>query len=127
MADERDPLDRIYIQDLHVRCIVGINPDEREKKQDALINITLFADLRRACRSDEFADTVDYRSLKKKVMDAVESSEDLLVERLAERVAQLCLEDPRVERVRVRVDKPTALRFARSVGVEIERTARDRA
>ncbi|MFH2006710.1 MAG: dihydroneopterin aldolase [bacterium] len=126
MADERTPLDRIHIRDLHVRCIVGINPDEREKKQDALINITLFADLRRACRSDEFADTVDYRALKKRVMDAVEASEDRLVERLAERVAQLCLQDPRVERVRVRVDKPTALRFARSVGVEIERSAGER-
>lgn len=120
------PLDRLHIQDLLVRCIVGINPDEREKEQDVIINVTLWADLRRACESDDFADTVDYRSLKKRIMTGVEASQDLLVERLAQRVADLCLESPGVERVRVRVDKPGALRFARSVAVEIDRFAADR-
>ena len=117
------PLDRLHIEDLLVRCIVGINPEEREKPQDVIINVTLYADLSRACRSDDFAHTVDYRSLKKRIMAAVEASADLLVERLAQRVADLCLESPQVQRVRVRVDKPGALRFARSVGVEIERFA----
>jgi len=121
------PLDRLYIDDLLVRCIVGINPEERDKKQDVIINATLHADLSKACRSDDFADTVDYRSLKKRIMAMVEKSADRLVERLAERVADLCLESPGVERVRVRVDKPGALRFARTVAVEIDRFAADRA
>ena len=120
------PLDRLHIQDLLVRCIVGINPDEREKEQDVVINVTLWADLRRACGSDDFADTVDYRSLKKRIMSAVEASSDLLVERLAQRIADLCLDSSEVQRVRVRVDKPGALRFARSVAVEIDRYSEDR-
>jgi len=123
---EERPLDRLYIEDLRVRCIVGINPEEREKEQDVIINVTLHADLRKACESDDFADTVDYRALKKRIMTGVEASADLLVERLAERIACLCLESPAVRRVRVRVDKPGALRFARSVAVEIDRYAPDR-
>ena len=118
-------LDRIFIQDLLARCIVGINPDERESKQDVLINITLHADLRQACQTDRFEETVDYRGLKKRVIAAVEASEDWLIERLAQRIADLCLTDARVERVVVRVDKPGALRFARSVAVEIERGRED--
>lgn len=120
------PLDRLHIQDLLVRCIVGINPEEREKEQDVIINVTLHADLRKACKSDDFNDTVDYRSLKKGIMAAVEASSDLLVERLAQRIADFCLESDGVERVRVRVDKPGALRFAKSAAVEIDRFAADR-
>ena len=113
--------DRIYIQDLLARCIVGLNPDEREAEQDVLINLTLWADLRRAGQSDDVSDTVDYSQLKKRILATVEASSDRLIERLAQRIADLCLDDPRVARVRVRVDKPGALRFARSVAVELDR------
>ena len=115
------PLDRIHIRDLHVRCIVGIYPSERQEKQDVTINITLHADLRKAGQSDRIEDTVDYKQIKKRVLALVEQSECFLVERLAEQVAALCLEDPRIQRAHVCVDKPGALRFARSVGVEIVR------
>jgi dihydroneopterin aldolase len=69
---------------------------------------------------------VDYSALKKRILAMVEASSDLLIERLAQRVADLCLLEPRVERITVRIDKPGALRFARSVAVEIHRH-RDRA
>ncbi len=117
--------DRIYIQDLLARCIVGLNPDEREAEQDVLINLTLWADLRRAGQSDDVADTVDYSQLKKRILATVEASSDRLIERLAQRIADLCLDDPRVARVKVRVDKPGALRFARSVAVELDRRRDD--
>jgi len=120
MAPER-PLDRIHIRDLGVRCIVGINPDERREKQDVILNITLYADLQSACQSDRIEDTLDYRQVKKRVLAMAENSSYLLLERLAECVAQVCLETPRVECVAVTVDKPAALRFARSVAVEIVR------
>ena len=113
--------DKIYIQDLHVRCVVGINPEERTARQDVILNITLYADLREPGRTDDITDTVDYRALKKRIFDHVESSRDLLIERLAQSVADLCLADPRVERAIVRLDKPGALRFARSVAVELDR------
>ena len=114
-------LDKIYIRDLACRCIVGLNPDERANKQDVTINIVLYADLRPAGLSDDIEDTVDYKCIKKNVLRVVEASDFLLVERLAERVAEVCLEPERVQRVMVTVDKPGALRFARSVAVEITR------
>ena len=115
------PSDRIHIRDLRARCIVGINPDERRSKQDVVINITLHAALRRAAASDDIADTVDYKGGKKDVLALVESSSFLLVERLAGRIAETCLAHAGVQRVRVLVEKPGALRFARTVGVEIFR------
>jgi len=117
--------DCIEIKDLLLRGIVGINDWEREKPQDILVNITLFADLRRAGASDDLADSINYRTLTKKIIEHVEGSARFTVEALAADIARLCLEDPGVLRARVRVEKPGALRFARSVGVEIERQAGD--
>lgn len=116
------PLDRLHIRDLRVRCIVGIKPDERRQKQDVLINMTLHADLSAACKSDRIQDTVDYKVVKKRILKMAEESAYYLVERLAERAAEIALEYPAVQRVDVTVDKPGALRFARSAAVEISRT-----
>ena len=114
-------MDRIIISDLRARCIVGINPDERREKQDVTFTIWIYADLKRAGRTDRFEDTVDYRSIKKRVLQMVENSSYFLLEALAEAVAGLCLDTPGVMKVQVRADKPSALRFARSVAVEIVR------
>jgi dihydroneopterin aldolase/D-erythro-7,8-dihydroneopterin triphosphate epimerase len=113
--------DRIYIRDLTVRCIIGIFPEERRDKQDVVINVVLEADLAPAAVSDQIADTVDYKTLKKKILALVESSAFNLIETLADRIARLALEDRRVQRATVTVDKPGALRFARSVAVEVTR------
>ena len=117
-------MDRILIHDLLVRCIIGVNDDERKEKQDVVINLELFTDLGRAGKSDRFEDAVDYRAIKKKVMAMVEGSHFKLIEALAEAVANICLEHALVEEARVRVEKPGALRFARSVGVELTRRKR---
>lgn len=114
-------LDAIHIRDLALRCIIGIYPDERREKQDVIINITMYADLRNACKTDCIEDTVNYKAVKLRILDAVENSHYALVERLAQEVADLCLQEPRVMRVSVMIDKPAALRFARSVAVEIVR------
>ncbi len=114
-------MDRILIKDLLARCIIGVNEEERRLKQDVVINIALAADLRGPGRSDRFEETVDYRSIKKRVFAMTETSHYQLVEALAEQVAAICLEDSRVKQVQVSVEKPSALRFARSVAVEIIR------
>jgi len=106
---------------LLVRCVVGLNPDERREKQDVVINLVLTTDLRPAGMSDRLEDAVDYRAIKKGVVTLVEVSQFYLVEALAEQIAAYCLGFPRVQAVTVRVEKPSALRFARSVGVEITR------
>jgi FolB domain-containing protein len=113
--------DQIVVRDLLLRAIIGINPDERVNRQDVLINITMWADTRAAGLSDEIADAVNYRTITKDVIEHVESSACFLVERLAQEVADVCLRDHRVESVEVTIEKPMALRFARSVGVTIRR------
>ncbi len=118
--------DFIEIEDLLVRTIVGVNPDERVNRQDVLLSIRLEADLRPAANSDSIEDAVNYRTITKNVIAFVEKSSYFLVEKLAEEVAQLCLRDSRVQRVRVHLQKPGALRFARTVGVCIERDRNDR-
>ncbi len=118
-------MDRIIISDLLVRSVIGVREDERRNKQDVLINLSLAVDLRKAGRSDMLEDSVDYRSLNKKILTMAENSQFHLVEALAQAVADICLEHPAVSEARVRVEKPGALRFARSVGVEITRQRTD--
>ena len=115
-------LDRIRIIDLVVPGIIGINPDERIAKQDVLINATLWADTRPAGTSDDIVDAVNYRTVTKAMIAHVESGEPMLVERLVAELAQICLDaDQRIEEVEVTVEKPGALRSARSVGITIRR------
>ncbi len=118
-------MDQIIIKDLLARGIIGINDWEREKAQEILINIILFADLSSAGENDDLHESVDYRTIAKKCMAHAETAKRLTVEALAADLAKLCLEDPKVQTARVRVEKPGAVRFARSVGVEIERSRSD--
>ena len=118
-------MDRIVIEDLFLRCIVGVNPEERIKQQDVNLRIVLHADLRQAGRTDDLKDTVDYKAVKVAVRELVEGSSFLLIEKLANEVARRCLDDPRVEQAEVRLEKPGALRFARTVAVDISRTRAD--
>jgi len=113
--------DRIFIRDLAIRCIIGVEEYERREKQEVLAQISLDVDLRRAGRTDDLADSVDYSSLKKQILQATESSHFRLLEALAQCIADECLKQSKVECVRVAVEKPCALRFARTVGVEIVR------
>jgi FolB domain-containing protein len=115
-------MDQIFISDLVARGIIGVNDWEREKPQEIRISIVMFADLRVAGQSDDIHDSVNYRTISKKVQAHAESAGRLTVEALAADLARICLEDPRVQKVRVRVEKPSAVRFSQAVGVEIERS-----
>ena len=115
-------MDRVFIRDLALRCIIGIYPEERREKQDVVINVAMHCDLRRAGQTDELSDTVDYKTIKKAILKLVEQSSFQLIEALAERIAQIALSDDKVQEVVVTVDKPGALRFAKSSAVEITRT-----
>jgi dihydroneopterin aldolase/D-erythro-7,8-dihydroneopterin triphosphate epimerase len=115
--------DIIQIKDLVLRGIVGINPDERTKPQDIVINVRMTADTGAAARSDSIDDAINYRTVAKAIIAHVEAGDPYLVERLAAEIARVCFEtDSRIEEVEVSVEKPGALRFARSVGVTIRRT-----
>ncbi len=115
-------MDKIIIKNLLVRGIIGINDWEREKVQDILINIEISAELSKAGKSDQIKHSVNYRTISKKVIAHVEKAGRFTVEALAYDIAELCLSEERAEKVWVRVEKPGAVRFAESVGVEIERS-----
>jgi FolB domain-containing protein len=114
-------MDKTFIKDLVVRGIIGIRDEERRKPQEILINITAFSDTRRAAESDDLADCVDYSALARKAEAHAETAARFTVEALANDLAAICLEHELVERVIVRVEKPGAVRYTASVGVEVER------
>jgi FolB domain-containing protein len=116
-------MDKIIIKDLVARGIIGLNDWEREKPQEMIINITIFTDIRKAGETDDIQYSVNYRTIAKKAQAHAETAARLTVEALAEDIARICLEQPNAQKVIVRIEKPGAVRFSKSVGVEIERSA----
>lgn len=115
-------MDKVIIKNLRARGIIGLNDWEREKPQDILLQIEIDAELNKAGETDDIEYSVNYRTVAKKALAIAESSAKLTVEALAHEIALAALEDERAVRVRVRVEKPGAVRFADSVGVEIIRS-----
>jgi FolB domain-containing protein len=115
-------MDKVIIKDLLARGIIGVNDWERNRPQNILINITIFTDTRRAAQTDSLDDCINYSTMSKKLLAHAESVNRLTVEALANDLARICLEEDGVQKVIVRVEKPGAVRFAESVGVEIERS-----
>lgn len=116
-------MDKIIIRDLRIEAIIGTMPEERTTRQEVVFNLELFADLSDAGKSDDLYDTVDYKAVKQSIIAMVEKSEFFLIEKLAQETADICLANPLVKKVKVCLDKPGALKFTRSVAVEIERIA----
>lgn len=121
-------MDIVFIRDLRVRGILGVHDWERQQPREILINVTLFTDTRRAAETDNIADCVDYSQMAQKIRALVApqtagagSAARFTVEALAEDIASLCLSQPKVQKVSVRVEKPGAVEGAESVGVEIVR------
>jgi FolB domain-containing protein len=114
-------MDKIIIKNLLARGIIGVNDWERKRPQNILINITMFTDTRPAALTDHLVDCVNYSTMSKKVLAHAETVNRLTVEALANDLARICLEEKGVQKVIVSVEKPGAVRFAESVGVEIER------
>lgn len=123
--DDSTQLDTVRIEQLELDCIIGINPWERLTKQRVTIDIELNADLSAAGKSDAIEDTINYRTISKAVTTEIEASSYGLVEALAARVAEICLEDVRTQSVEVTVRKPGAVRKAAAVGVVIRRNRED--
>ena len=114
-------MDKVLIKDLLVRGVIGVYEDERKERQDILVNLILYADTKPGGESDNIEDCVNYRTVAKSVIKHIEETQRFTVEALAADIARICLGFPLVEGVNVRVEKPGAVRFSRSVGVEIER------
>ena len=114
--------DKVLIRELKVEAILGILPQERVTPQPVLINITIYTDTRRAARSKDIVDAVNYASLADAATKLTIDGKYLLIETLVEDLAALSLSLAHVEGVSVRVEKPQAVPAAGAVGVEIYRT-----
>jgi FolB domain-containing protein len=114
-------MDKVFIKDLMVRGVIGISDHERAERQDIVINVVMFTDTSLAGKSDAIEDCVNYRTVAKQIIAHVESISRYTVEALAADISGICLQHAGVDHVQVRVEKPGAVRFSQSVGVEIER------
>ena len=112
----------IRIKNLLIRTYIGFNPEELVNKQDVVINLEIETDIpEEALEADEPEGIFDYKVITKKVITFVQEGRFKLLEVLTKQLMDLVMEDERVERVKVEVDKPHALRFAKSVSVQMEK------
>jgi FolB domain-containing protein len=110
----------IRITDLQLRTIIGLYDWERTIKQDVIINAEIYFDATKAVKTDKVDDTIDYKAINKKIIAHIEESNYFLIEKMAGAILQIIMDDPKAQAAKVRVDKPGALRFAKSVSVELE-------
>jgi dihydroneopterin aldolase len=118
-------MDKIFLSQLSVECIVGIWDWERRVKQTVIIDVELAADIRKAATTDHIDDTIDYKRVAKRLLSFVGESQFQLVETLTEQIARVIITEFGVSWVKVRLNKRGAIRGARDVGIEIERRAED--
>jgi dihydroneopterin aldolase len=114
-------MDIIYLHDLKVDTTIGIFDWERRVKQTVSFDLEMAADIHKAADSDQIDDTLDYKAVAKRIIQFVEASDFQLVETLAEKVAEIILNEFNVPWVRLRINKKGAVRYAGDVGVIIER------
>ncbi len=114
-------MDIVFISDLDIDTVIGIYDWEREIRQTVRLNLEMNADVKRAALTDRIEDTLDYKAVSKRLISFVQASEFGLVETLAERCAEIVLDEFPVQWLRLRLDKPGAVRGSRSVGILIER------
>ena len=119
-------MDIVYIRDLKIETVIGVNDWEREVRQTVSLDLEMATDIQGAADTDDIADTLDYKAVAKRLIDFVEGTDFQLVESIAERVAGIVREEFGVSWVRLRVSKPGAVTGAREVGFVIERGEHDR-
>ncbi len=114
-------MDIIYLNDLRIDTVIGIYDWERRTKQTVIFDIEMAADIRKAAQSDNIDDTLSYKTVAKRLISYVSTSEFELLETLAEKVAGILLDEFKVPWCRLRLNKRGAVRGVRDVGIIIER------
>lgn len=113
------PTYRILVRDLDIAWSIGVFDHEHEAVQPIRINLELEASDLADWEADDYAAVPCYASIAERIRAMAAEGHVRLVETLAHRVGGLCLEDPRIQRAVVRIEKPEALKNAGSVGVEV--------
>ncbi|MDQ7004938.1 MAG: dihydroneopterin aldolase [Ghiorsea sp.] len=114
-------MDLVLIEGLEVRTVIGIYDWEREIRQTVRLDLEMAWDISKAGKSDNIEDTLDYKSVSKRLIDFVEGSEFGLIESLAEHCAKIILDEFKVPWLRLKMSKPGAVRGSENVAVLIER------
>jgi len=117
-------MDIVYISDLRIETIIGIYDWEREIRQIVSIDLKMATDNRKAAATEHIEDALNYKAVAKRLIQFVEESEFQLVETLAERIAEIILEEFEVDWLRLKLGKPGAVTGSKEVGVVIERGER---
>lgn len=120
--DTQQATDTVFVHELRVETIIGIWGWERKIRQTVSIDLEMGADIRRAAETDSIDDTLNYKAISKRVQQFVADSEFQLVETMAEKIAELVLQEFNVPWIQVRVSKPGAIRGAKNVGILIHRS-----
>jgi dihydroneopterin aldolase len=118
-------MDIVFLHGLRLETVIGLWEWERRIKQTLVIDIDMGTDLKPAGASDSIDDTIDYKSVTKRLLRLADEHSFLLVEALAERIAQILLGEFGLRWVRIRINKKGAVRQVRDVGVIIERGIAD--
>jgi len=119
MSNEEHIPATLFIKNLTVRCIIGVNRVEREHEQEIRMQLFLWTDIAKASRSDNVEDALDYSTIYKEVVQRVEHSKFYLIESLAYEVATICLQHPLTLKAKVVIEKIGALKSAESAGIEL--------
>lgn len=114
-------MDIVYINDLRIETIIGIYDWERDIRQVISIDLEMAADNRKAAATESIDDALNYKAVAKRLIQFVEESEFQLVETLAERIAEIVLDEFKVDWLRLKLGKPGAVTGSKEVGVIIER------
>lgn len=114
-------MDIVYIRDLRIDTIIGIYDWEREVRQTVSIDLEMASDIRKAAETDDIQYALNYKAVSKRLIAYIENRNALLVETLAEEIAQVIRTEFEVPWLRLRLSKPGAVRGARDVGLIIER------
>ncbi len=118
-------MDKIFVKDLRVDCIIGILESERVKTQPLLVSMELEKDLKECAKTGDLDKSINYAALSERVKSYIIQRKALLLEELAEELCKLILKEFKPESVTIRLNKPEAVADAMATGVQIPRTTGD--
>ena len=114
--------DKVFIKNLRVKAVVGVFEWERCIEQILQLDLEMTVDIAKAAQSDDLKDTIDYKAVAKRAKNFIEESRYQLVETIADRLANILLQEFSISYIRMTMSKPKAVRDSEAVGIIIERT-----
>ena len=118
-------MDKVFIHDLDIKTVIGIYEWEQKIQQTVRVNLEMCWDNKYAANTKSIEDALCYKTVSKAIIADISQRKELLLETLAEDIAQLVLQLYPIPWLRLRLSKPGAVTGAKDVGVEIERTPKD--